>query len=34
MADRGGGNFLTIVARHFTRKLAEGGEAGSPILNK
>jgi hypothetical protein len=30
MADRGGGNFLTIVARHFTRKLAEGGEAGRP----
>ena len=30
MADRGGGNFLTIVARHFTRKLAEGGEAGQP----
>ena len=27
MADRGGGNFLTIVARQYYEKLADGGEA-------
>ena len=32
MADRAGGNFLTIVARQYYEKLAKGGERGGPIL--
>jgi hypothetical protein len=34
MADRAGGNFLTIVGRQYYEKLSEGSEAGGPILNK
>jgi hypothetical protein len=30
MADRAGGNSLTIVARQYYEKLSEGDEAGQP----